>query len=281
MQSFSVGEATVRVFQTGDYKFRLADLLNVPESEWRPKYGDLFEKTLLVPSNSIHINLPAASILIDPNDYNASCPPGSEYFPSPDYHPPPGLLTQFRNLSMKPDDVTHVVITHAHYDHYAGVTRLLEEGYEPSFPKAKYYLGAGDWDSDLVTKSLLKENSGVRKTLGVLRERKMLELISGVHDLTPNVQIIPAAGESPGHQALKLSSRGESLYCVGDLFHHSVEVESPSWCPEWADKEKNTASRFAISKLASSERALVMPGHMSPGRIMTKESSTEFRWEAE
>jgi glyoxylase-like metal-dependent hydrolase (beta-lactamase superfamily II) len=280
LQSFSIGEATVRVFQTGDYKFRLADLLNVPESEWKPRYGDIFEKTLFVPSNSVLIELPSTTILVDPNDYKASCPPSSEYFPGPEYKPPPDLIAQFKDFSKKPEDITHVLITHAHYDHYAGVTRLVDGSYEPAFPNAKYYLGAEDWDSELVSKSLLKENSGARKTLGVLRDRKILELVRGVHNINDQVRIIPAPGESPGHQVLKLSSRGQSLYCVGDLFHHGVEVEQPNWCPEWADKVRNMESRTLVSKTAFVEKALVVPGHMKAGRIKTREgSTTEFLWE--
>ncbi len=107
----------------------------------------------------------------------------------------------------------------------------------------------------------------------------MLELVRGPKTLHPSVNIIPAPGESPGHQLLEVTSAGKLFYCVGDLFHHWVEVEEPEWGPDWGDAKLNAVSKKMLSEAAVSTNALVIPGHMAPGRIRKKDGS--FHWEAE
>jgi glyoxylase-like metal-dependent hydrolase (beta-lactamase superfamily II) len=280
MQSYRAGYTSLDVIKVGDFKLVLSHLLKVPEKDWRPKYGDLFERGILSPGNCILIRAPGASILVDPNDFALSSSPDSEYYPSPGYKPPPDLVTQLRTISVKPEDITHVVITHAHFDHYAGVTRKTSSGkFEPTYPRARYYLGAADWESQMIREDLEKENSEARNTLQVLHDLKMLELVKGAKILPGSVNIIPSPGESPGHQLLEVTSGDRSFYCVGDLFHHWVEVEEPDWGPDWADAKLNTVSKKMLSEAAASTNAIVIPGHMAPGRIRKKDGS--FHWEEE
>lgn len=191
------------------------------------------------------------------------------------------MESQLENISVNPEDVTHVVITHAHYDHFAGVTRRGDSGkYEPTFPNAKYYLGAADWENPMVKDELQKENSEARNSLRVLHEQKMLELVVGPKILNSSVQIIPAPGESPGHQIVEVQSSGQTFYCIGDLFHHWVEVEEPAWNVQWANAKQNAVSKRMLSEAASSNHALIIAGHMNPGWIRKKSDGT-FHWEEE
>src|SRR5579872_6424338 len=178
MQSYPAGETSVHVIKVGDFKASLSQQLNVLEKDWQPKYRHVFEGEIVSPSNCVLVRSKDSVIVVDPNDFALTFPP--QVYPSSDYKVPPDLITQLEDVSVKPKDVTHVVITHAHYDHYAAVTRRADSGkYEPTFPNARYYLGAADWESHMLKKELQEENSGARNSLGVLQERKMLELVRG------------------------------------------------------------------------------------------------------
>ena len=59
-----VGDATVTIINAGDMVINLAEVLAVPESAWRPLYGSSLEGLRPFPSQSIHIALPGASILV-------------------------------------------------------------------------------------------------------------------------------------------------------------------------------------------------------------------------
>ncbi len=274
-RTFRIGAATVTVINAGNMILNLADIMNVPESDWRPRYSSVFEQSLPFPSQSVHIGLPDASILVDANNYTLAVPPGSPFLP-PDYQPPPSLVVQLLEQGIDAEDITHLVITHAHFDHCAGITTGHQGTYVPQFPNAVCYLGRADWEDPETQKSLQDPDSIDSRTFGVLHQHALLELVDGNRSLTPAVRIIPAPGESPGHQLVRVHSEGQTLYCLGDLFHHFVEVEQPTWMATWANPGTNLASRQALIDAALSEDAILVAAHMPAGRLQRTPSGV--RW---
>ncbi len=108
----------------------------------------------------------------------------------------------------------------------------------------------------------------------MLERSGLLELVDGNRDLLPEVQIIAAPGESPGHQIVRVHVDGQTLYCLGDLYHHAVEVEHPDWMASWAHEEANLASRRALEQRALNEEAVLVAAHMPVGRMTRTESGT-------
>jgi len=275
--TFSLGVATVSIINVGNLRLMLSEIMNVPESEWRPRYGDMFDQPLFFPSQCIHIALPDASVLVDANNFALSAAPDSPYAPPADYQPPPDLPTQLLELGIRPEDITHLVITHAHFDHYAGITQERNGQYVPAFPRARCFLGKADWEYPETQEALRDPNSADSHTFGVVQQAGLLELVEGDRDLTTLVQLIAAPGESPGHQIVRISSGGQVLYCLGDLYHHPLEVEHPSWMAEWDDTGTNLASRVALAKTALAESALLIATHI-PGIGRLESTATGARW---
>jgi glyoxylase-like metal-dependent hydrolase (beta-lactamase superfamily II) len=273
-RTLHLGSATISVINVGDIRFRLAETLSVPESEWRPRYGDSFEQTFTFPSQCVHVALPGASVLVDACNFALSFPPDSPYF-QPGYQPPPGLIDQLRERGIHPGDITHLIITHAHFDHYSGVTTQRDGHYVPAFPNARCFLGRADWEN-LETQALQDPDSQDSQTLGVLHRLGLLELVEGNRNLLPAIRIIAAPGESPGHQIVCVHSEGQTLYCLGDLYHHEVEVEQPAWMAEWASREANIASRHALAEAALAENALLVAAHMPVGRLQCTASGVSW-----
>ena len=267
LRTVPVGKVTVSVINVGDLVLRLSEEMNVPESEWRPRYAAIFERPSPFPSQCIHIALPGASVLVDAGDYAISAPPDSLYLP-PNYQPPPGLMVQLLEIGVRPEDVTHLVITHAHFDHYDGVTAERNGEYVPCFPNARCFLGKADWEQPETQKALQDPNSLESLTLGVMHRQGLLELVGGDRDLVPGIRTIAAPGESAGHQVVRVHSEGQTLYCLGDLYHHTIEVEQPTWMVTWANPDINLASRHALVKAALAENALLIAAHIpSVGRL--------------
>ena len=275
IRTFSLGPATVSVINLGDLRFSLAKALNVPEDQWRPRYASAFEQPLLFPSQSIHITLPGASVLVDANNYARSVTPDSPFLPR-NYQPPPDLITQLLARNIHPEDITHLVITHFHFDHYAGITTERNGHYVPSFPNARCYLGRADWENPETQRTLQDPNSDDSRTLGVLHHLGLLELVEGNRDLLPEVRIIAAPGETAGHQIVRVHLDGQTLYCLGDLYHHAVEVEQPTWMVQWANADANLASRQALVEAALAEDALLIPAHMPVGCL--ERTASGVRW---
>jgi glyoxylase-like metal-dependent hydrolase (beta-lactamase superfamily II) len=274
-RTIQLGTATLTIINVGDLMFRLAEVMNVPESEWRPHYAAEFEKPLSFPSQCMHIALPGASILVDAGDYTVAVSLNTPYVP-PNYSPPPGLIDQLLERGISPEDITHVVITHLHFDHYSGVTIERNGQYVPAFPNARCFVGRADWEYPETQEALKDPNALESRTIGVLHAAGLLELIEGDLDLLPAVRVLAAPGESPGHQIVRVHAEGQALYCLGDLYHDALEVEHPTWMAQWADVDATSASRRRLEELALAEDALLVPAHMSPGRL--EQTAEGIRW---
>lgn len=269
-----VGEAVVRVFTIYELSFHLAKAFNVPESVWRPDYTQYFEHPLMFPTQGILISMPGMSLLIDTPIYDLT--PDSPFY-SPDAKPLPSLVEQLAEQGIAPEDVTHVVITHTHFDHINGATIEQDGQLKPRFPNARYHLGRADWEAN--EKKLLKPDSLFSRTMGALKHQGVLELVETVTELGPGVAIIPAPGESPGHQLVRIHSAGQTLYCIGDLYHHPIEAEHPDWMQDGIDVEANLQSRAAFVPQALAEDALLIATHI-PGIGRLRRAGQGVIWEA-
>ncbi|HVB62466.1 MAG TPA: MBL fold metallo-hydrolase [Ktedonobacteraceae bacterium] len=277
IRSIALGAATISIINTGDVQLVLAEISNVPESEWRPRYTGIFDQPLFFPSQCVHIALPGASVMVDANNFALSTSPDSPYAPPADYQPPPDVLTQLLELGIHAEDITHLVVTHAHFDHYAGITQERAGRYVPSFPRARCFLGKADWDYAETQEALRDPDSADSRTFGILQQAGLLELVEGDRDLTVEVKLIAAPGESPGHQIVRISSQGQTCYCLGDLYHHPAEVEHPSWMSIWDDVATNIASRSAFAEAALADNALLVAAHI-PGIGRLERAATGVRW---
>jgi glyoxylase-like metal-dependent hydrolase (beta-lactamase superfamily II) len=170
-----------------------------------------------------------------------------------------------------------VVITHLHFDHFSGVTREHEGRPLPTFSHARHHIGRADWAG--VAEKLVAPDSLEHKTLAVIQRHGLLSPVERDTDLTAEVHILAAPGETPGHQIVRLHSNGETLYCLGDLFHHTVEVERPEWVVHWADAETTLSSRQRLIAAALAEDALLMATHIPTlGRLAA--TADGVRWDA-
>jgi glyoxylase-like metal-dependent hydrolase (beta-lactamase superfamily II) len=270
-----VGEATVTIINVGDLRFSLRDEMAVPEEEWRPAHADVFAAPLVFPSQCFHVAAPGLSLMVDAGRYDV--PEGSG-FAIPGYAPPLALADQLAAAGIRTEDVQYVIITHAHWDHFNGVTRAVNGAAdEPTFPNARHLLGRADWEDAEMRAEVERPESLQGRTLGVLQRAGLLEPVEGDGDLGGGVRLVATPGESPGHMAVRVESRGQVVYCVGDLYHHPVEVERPDWMATWADRTATLASRARLAEAALAEDARLLAAHIAGVGRLTR-MSEGVRW---
>jgi hypothetical protein len=265
VQSFAVGAAAVTIINVCDLAANLREWYKLPEDAWRPHYADAFENCSAVPVQSILIRVPEATVLIDPSIFDF--PPDSPDV-LPNYTPPVGLFDRLHQLDTHEDEIDHVIIT-----------RVEGGAACPCFPRAHCHIGRADWSSSRVQQQLLRPDSLEHRTLGVLNAQGLIELVSERYTIAPGIEIIPTPGETPGHLIVRVQSRGEVLYCLGDLYHHAVEVEQPEWMTHWADRETMMASRRAFVEAALAENALLIATHI-PGVGRLESTPSGVRWKS-
>lgn len=277
LQTLHLGEARITILTLAWLSWDMQQNTSRPSQETPARYAPLFAQPSRVPVRCVHIALPGVSLLVDACTSTAFLGTEYEQAGAPIY---PDLVEQLANAGVAAEEITHVVVTHRHFDHIIGLTRKQEGTFVPSFPRARYYLGRADWEDPAVQEDLSEPDSMSSVTLAVLQRQGLLELVDGDHDLGHGLRLLHAPGETPGHQILRLAAGGRMLYCLGDLYHHQVEVEQPTWMSRWNDAATMLPTRQRFTQMALAEDALLIAAHIpTVGGLVT--TSEGVRWEVQ
>ena len=246
----------------GYLRANLSDWYNLPSDH--PYAGRVDE----VPMFCYHIALPGRSVLVDATAYQF--PPEAEVEYAVPGFSGPSLIEQLGQVKVNAEEITDVVITHAHFDHYNALTYQVNDNYLPAFPNARHYLGIGDWQPENFAEL-------EKQTLAVVHQHGLLTLVEGVLDLGDGVWILPAPGESPGHQILYVQAGEIEAFFVGDLYHHSLEFSEPERNAYWVELEFMQASKENLIKRAAISGGLVYFSHLErPHKV--ERIDQEVRW---
>jgi len=193
------------------------------------------------------------------------------------------LLDNLDAVGVTPEDVTHVVFTHAHPDHLWGV---LDDFDDPMFPDAEYMMGRAEWNywRDPNTASTIGEARasfavGAARRLEVIEER--CTLFDDGEEILPGIMAQASFGHTPGHMSFEVRSGHESVLIAGDAIgNHHVAFARPDW-GSGADQDAETGAKTRqrlLDKLAHERITLVgfhLPGG-GIGRVERKDGAYRF-----
>ena len=176
------------------------------------------------------------------------------------------LLNDLADKGLRPEDIDMVVMTHLHRDHVGW--NLSEEGGDvvPTFPKARYWVGAKDWEFFKTEENLEKFPTN-RKCVAPLEGMGLMELMEDEQGITADITAIMTPGHTPGHMSLLISSQGEKGLVLGDAAHHPVQLHELEWCA-FADLDPALArvTRRALFDRIEGDNTVMVAGHFpAPG----------------
>jgi N-acyl homoserine lactone hydrolase len=149
------------------------------------------------------------------------------------------LASQLASLGVKPEDVTHVAVSHTHGDHV---------GNAGAFPK-----------STLLIQKLEHESA----TQPFPADQKR-ELLAGDRDVfgDGSLVLLSTPGHTPGHQSLlvRLPKTG-ALVLTGDLVHFRQMWDERIVPPFNFDRVQSLASIERVARLLAQHRAQLWIGH--------------------
>lgn len=276
-----IGEADVIIISEGSCQW--APRFQVPEAEWRRALPEADAGGRIpIGFNLVHVRCGGASIIIDPgfDDPLSSWQQGfAAHSPSlADIARTPGLEAALAGIDVAPGGVTHVLITHTHADHFAGIMAERDGGLRARFPRARHILGRAAWETNPRRE---EPASDFVVRLGAIHRLGLLDLIDEEREIVPGVTMIPSPGEMPGHMIVRIQSGGECFYYLGDLFHHACEVEHPDWSPPGRDLPALRASRQAFIADAADSGATAVYAHARfPGWGRIRRTADGVRWES-
>ncbi|MEE8443453.1 MAG: MBL fold metallo-hydrolase [Dehalococcoidia bacterium] len=133
------------------------------------------------------------------------------------------LVRELRNRGLAPKDITAVILTHLHFDHSGGSTRLDRSGVAvATFPSATYYVQKAAWEEATNPNERAKSSYFCDDFLA-LEQKGQLCLLDGDAEIVPCVRVKVTGGHSRGHQMVLVNYGGERVAFLGDLIptrHH-------------------------------------------------------------
>jgi N-acyl homoserine lactone hydrolase len=157
------------------------------------------------------------------------------------------LRAQLAAIGLRPGDVTHLALSHSHFDHI---------GNAPDFAGATWLAQKAELDAVFG-----RQEPPPPELQALARSRK--QVIQGDHDVFGDgtVVLLFTPGHTPGHQSLyvKLARTG-SVVISGDLYHHDEE-RTLDRMPAEERTTATPASRRKIETVLARKHAQLWIGH--------------------
>ena len=140
-----------------------------------------------------------------------------------------GILA--RNLAregVRAEDLDLMLLTHLHFDHAGGSTRLDAAGNAiPTFPNARYLVQRSDLAS-AQQPHLRERASYLARNWEPLQAAGLLDLLDGPGELLPGLSVRTVPGHTVGLQAVVVEGGGRKLIYLADLIPTSHHIQ-PAW----------------------------------------------------
>jgi glyoxylase-like metal-dependent hydrolase (beta-lactamase superfamily II) len=189
--------------------------------------------------------------------------------------------SEYRNVSnvqtnldifdLEPGDITHVVLSHLHYDHAAGCS--FTDSYsqtKATFPNARYFVHQKEWDFALTQVDQEQKPFGADYRLDDIYRLvadKRIEFLSGEStEILDGINVFWTGGHTPGHQIIAIHSNGESAYYLGDLLPSSAHLNH--YAMSHMDVEPVQAKKMKVQLLrkACNQQAILLFYHSKYGQ---------------
>ena len=253
---FQLGEAILTVVSDGHLEIPADGLgVNADPDEVAAFLESYFLSTDVNYSHTNHllIELGEAKVLVDVGSGNRFMPTAGR------------LMANLEAAGVSPEEITHVVITHAHPDHIWGIRDDFDEAI---LPNAAYFIGRAEhdfWLQDGLATSVPTDMQqfvvGAVNSLNV--EGAEWTLVADETEIAPGIRVIDTPGHTTGHMSVVIESAGQQLIALGDSMNHAwMSTARPDWVSNFdMDAAQTVATRRRLLDMAATDRMAVLGYH--------------------
>jgi glyoxylase-like metal-dependent hydrolase (beta-lactamase superfamily II) len=166
----------------------------------------------------------------------------------------PAAMVQ--RAGIKPADIPVALITHLHYDHWAGHTL---------FPSAEYWMQRDEmafWTGSFGAAPAFRQSANVESLahLVTLNYGNRVHALDGDHEVAPGIHLYRVGGHTAGMQIVTVKTARGTVVLTSDAshFYHNVETRQPVQI--MTSLPEMLMGFETIHRLAGSEK-LIVAGH--------------------
>lgn len=180
------------------------------------------------------------------------------------------LVGSMSAMGFQPEQVTDILITHAHSDHAGGLVR----GGKPVFTNATVHIGKPDIDFFFDRENQARTGYDkvyfdiAQNTLKPYLDAGKVKMFSGTEQILPGISATIHPGHTPGAAFYTLTSKGEQIVFIGDTIHvAAVQFPDPDVTIAYDQDEKRAAEvrKQAFAKFAAHGDLIAAPHLPFPG----------------
>lgn len=221
----SIGDFTVAFLTDGIWRNDGGCMFGVvPRELWQRNHPADAENRIRLNLTCPLIVKGAEAILVDTGIGNRLRPVERRIFD----HGDGWLLDGLHKLGMQPGDITHVLLSHLHFDHCGGIIRHRASGNpEPAFPRARIFIQQGELEV-----ARYSRNDRLRAAYRHIEEciepvAAMIEPLTGDTQLIPGVTAKVTGGHTHDHQIMVVESQGQTFVHLADIVPTRSHMRGP------------------------------------------------------
>ena len=194
----------------------------VPRTEWETQIKPDRRNRVRFAMNSMVIKTPNANILVDTGAGNKR----TDQLKESHHINGNKLIRNLKEVGLNARDIDIVVLTHLHFDHSGGCTKLNRSGDAvPIYPKARHIVQEKCW-IEAVSPNERFQSIFHQDDFMPLEEKGLIELVAGDSEIAPGVTLKVADGPSKGHQMVLVDMGSERVVFASDLIPTSHHLQA-------------------------------------------------------
>ncbi|MBK6910733.1 MAG: MBL fold metallo-hydrolase [bacterium] len=136
------------------------------------------------------------------------------------------IVDELARHDVTPEQITHVIYTHLHFDHAGGTTVIRDGVAVPQFPNARHYVQSVQYHHGK-TRNPRDRASYMDDNYEPVRAAGLLEFLDNDLELLPGLHLHLTSGHTPALQMPRITDGRRSLFFPSDLIPLAAHVPLP------------------------------------------------------
>ncbi|MFC3883271.1 MBL fold metallo-hydrolase [Bacillus songklensis] len=136
-----------------------------------------------------------------------------------------------RHLELSVEDIDMVLMTHLHFDHVLGLTKMKKEELSSMFPNAQIITSQIEWN-EMREPNIRSKNTYWKENWQAIENQVVP--FSTQYEVTKEIKMVHTGGHSAGHSIIVIESANEVLLHLADILPTHAH-QNPLWVMAYDD----------------------------------------------